>query len=83
MPSLWAIWVLWVVSLRNSSIHEAQADHRYPREVPELWISATVLTLTAVALTWVASRRPRGSTIVFAVMAAAAALANWALLLLP
>lgn len=81
-PSLWAIWVLFVVGISNSPIYGAEPQHRYPRDVPELWVSATILTLTAIALTWIAIRRPRLNTILFATLASFAAVANWALLLL-
>lgn len=81
LPAVWALWVIWTVALGNSSSLGARADHRYFREVPEHWISASLLTLTGVALIWMAARSRRATTIVFASLTSAAALMNWLLLL--
>lgn len=83
LPSLWGMWVVFVVGIGNSPILGAQPDYRYPREVPELWVTAAILTITGVALIWIASRRRKTSTIVFATLTLTAAAANWSILLLP
>ena len=85
LPALWAIWTLFTVALSNSALWGSEVlDHTYPREVPGLWVTAALLTITAVALMWIlrrykTARRP--ATRVLAALTAAAALANWAVLL--
>lgn len=86
LPTLWAIWRVFTVAIGNSALYGAEStDHTYFLEVPELWATAAILTLTAIGLTWMVvryttARRP--TIVVLPVLAFAAAAANWAILLL-
>lgn len=86
IPTLWAIWRVFTIAISNSAFYGTQpSDHTYFREVPELWATAVVLTLTTIGLTWMLVRyttvRPR-TMVVFSTLTFAAAAANWAILLL-
>lgn len=87
LPSLWAIWVLVRVGFANSSLWGRQTtDPTYPRDTPELWTTAGILTLTAIALHGMLLRYPtarRRTTRALTVLTLVAAVANWAILLLP
>ena len=87
LPSLWAIWVLVRIGVANSSLWAQQTtDPTYPRDTPELWVTAGILTLTAIALTGMLLRYPTArqtTTRVLTVLTLVAAVANWAMLLLP
>lgn len=87
LPSLWAIWVLVRVGLANSPLWGQQtADPTYPRDMPELWTTAAILTLTAIALMGMLLRyrtARQASTRALTILTLAAAVANWAILLLP
>jgi hypothetical protein len=85
LPTLWAIWVVLRIGIANSPLWGQQsADSTYPRDMTELWVTAVILTLTAVAFIVVAVRSParRRSTLVFTIVTSFAAIVNWAILLL-
>lgn len=84
LPSLWAIWVVFAVAVSNSPFYGSPPeDRRYPREVPDLWVTAVILTFTAAALITLGRRSAtrRVVTTVFTTLALVAAAANWAILL--
>jgi hypothetical protein len=87
LPSLWAIWVVVRIGVANSSLWGQQTtDPTYPRGTPELWTTAGILTLTAIALLGMLLRYPtarRRTTRALTVLTLVAAVANWAILLLP
>lgn len=86
LPSLWAMWVVLRIGVANSPLFGSQTDDpTYPRNVPELWATAMILTIaTAAYLTIVVRSTTRHtSTTVFTILTAIAAATNWAILLLP
>jgi hypothetical protein len=84
LPTLWAMWQVFTIALGNSALYGTHpTDHTYFQEVPELWATAVILTLTAIGLTWMLVRAVKRPTmVVFTVLTFAAAAANWAILLL-
>jgi hypothetical protein len=86
LPSLWAFWVLLRLGVANSSLWGQQTNNStYPRDMAELWATAVLLTLTTLALLvmFVRSTERRRSTAILGCLSFAAAVANWAILLLP
>ena len=86
LPMLWAAWVVVRIGVANSPLWGQQAvESTYPRDMTELWVTAVILTLTALVFVVVAVRSAgrRRSTLVFAVVTSLAAAVNWAILLLP
>ncbi len=89
LPLLWAVGQVFTTALGNSATFRpsnSPAVYTPFSQVPGLWETAGVLTLTALALAWMIIRhttaRP-APTIAFAIESTVAALGNWAILLLP
>lgn len=88
LPFFWAVGQVFTTALGNSATFRSwnsTADDTPYAKVPGLWVTAGMLTLTALALAWMinrytTARTPR--TISFAIVAATAALSNWVILLL-
>lgn len=86
LPSVWAIWVVARVAIGNSAFWGQPPVHRtYFREMPELWVTAGALTLTALVFIGMLARSNthRGSKAAFGFMTLAAAAGNWAILFTP
>lgn len=59
LPTLWAMWVVLRIGLANSPLWGLQTTNEtYPHEMPELWATAGILTLTAIALVVMLLRYP-------------------------
>ena len=88
LPLLWAVGQVFTTALGNSATFRpanSPAESIPFSQVPGLWATAGVLTLTALALAWMIVRYTTARTaptIAFAIVAAVAALGNWAILLL-
>lgn len=85
VPTLWAIYRVFTVAVGNSALGGQAPERTHFREVPELWTTAAVLTLTAVALTWMIVRYStarRTSIVVLTALTFVAATLNWTVLLL-
>ncbi|MDR6907784.1 hypothetical protein J2X63_003492 [Agromyces sp. 3263] len=86
IPLFWAVGQVFTTAIGNSATFRSwdpTADRTPYAEVPGLWATAGMLTLTALALAWMiyrytTARTPR--TISFAIVAATAALGNWVIL---
>ncbi|MDF0514499.1 hypothetical protein PX701_12780 [Agromyces sp. H3Y2-19a] len=87
LPTLWAIWVIIRIGVANSTFWGQRTENpTYPRDMTELWVTAAILTLTAITFIGMELRYStarRAGTVVLAVLTVAAAIANWMILMLP
>lgn len=87
LPLLWAVGQVFTTALGNSAAFgssNSPAVYTPFSQVPGLWASAGMLTLTALTLAWMIARYTTARTaptIAFAIVSTVAALGNWAILL--
>lgn len=88
LPLLWAVGQVLTTALGNSATFRpsnSPASHTPFSQVPGLWATAGMLTLTALMLAWIIVRYTTARTaptIAFAIVSTLAALGNWTILLI-